>query len=322
MELVVIVVNFETPQLTRDCLESLEKERAIWPHFRVMLVENGSRDDSREILEQAIKARHWASWVTLISESTNLGFAGGNNAAIRRMLGCEDPSTWVLLLNSDTIVHPGALEKAVFRMKQCLEIGVLSCMVRNRDGSVQNVCRRFWRPDREMVKALGLPYRFPRLFGWADPEDMGWNRETTAREVEWIGGAFMLLRVEALRAVGLLDETFFFYGEDVELCLRMRRAGWRVFFDPSGTVTHFGGGSSDESKMAPQHRLELRWEARFCFLRRCYGPVSAAWVRGVYTVAVFLNLLSLTITGRRGEPGWRRILLDLQVLLGGGRGHV
>ena len=220
----------------------------------------------------------------------------------------------MLLLNSDTLVHPGCLRAALERMRRTPDLGVLSCMLRNRDGSVQNVCRRLPTPLRETVRVLGLPYLFRRAFAWADLEDKGWDRETTARDVEWVGGAFMLIPTALLRQIGGLDESFFFYGEDIEFCHRMWRHGLRVFFDPAGSITHFGGGSSDPTRLADRRKEILIWKARFHVQRQCYGVWAAAWIRFLYIVVFTTKVVFLFLTGRRGSPRFRGAVSGWTVL--------
>jgi len=316
MHLTVIIVNYRTPQWSIECLASLAAERAIFSHMRVMLVDNASCDESVGLIQEAVMLHGWGGWVSILPQKQNLGFAGGNNVAIRRAVASEQPPDFLLLLNSDTVVHPGCLQKSVERMQSDPRIGALSCMVRNRDGSVQNVCRKFAHPLRETFRALGLPYALPRFFHWADLEDLGWNRQNTAREVEWIGGAFMLLRSSVIRELGPLDESFFFYGEDIELCHRIRRGGWQIYFDPVGEITHYGGGSSDGTRLEEGHKLKLAWKARLHIQKKCHGSVSALWIRSLYLFSVTVNLLLMWVKGRRGSSAWVRTAKDWRVLVG------
>lgn len=305
MSLAVIIINYRTPDYTLGCLASLAAERATLPGLRVWLLDNASGDDSLPRLEAAIAAQGWGEWVTLRPQSRNLGFAGGNNAGFRMLLEEAAPPPFVLLLNSDTVVHPGCLRAALDALQRGPDIGILSCMLRNRDGSVQNICRRFPTPAREAARALGLPSRFPRAFAWAELEDAGWDRETTARDVDWVGGAFMLLRTETVRRLGGMDTTFFFYGEDIAFCQRMHRHGLRVHFDPSGTITHFGGGSSDSTRLPSRRKEILLWKARFQVQRRCYGVLAAGGLRLLFVLAYGANLLLLLLTGRRDSARFR-----------------
>lgn len=314
MTLAVIIINFRTPAYTIDCIQSLVPERADVPGLRVILVENASGDDSLPRLREAIDRNGWADWVTLLAQEKNLGFAGGNNAGFDHILQQPAPPQFVLLLNSDTLVHRGCLKASLERMHASPDIGILSCMLRNRDGSVQNVCRRFPSPWRETVRAIGLPYIFRGAFEWAELEDAGWNRETTARDVEWVGGAFMLLRTETVRRLGGMDDSFFFYGEDIEFCHRMWRNKLRVFFDPAGSITHFGGGSSDPVRLANRRKEVLTWKARFHVQRTCYGWLAMAWIRLLYILVFTAKVLWYAITFRWRSPGMRGAISGWTVL--------
>ena len=314
MSLTVILINFRTPQYTIDALASLAPERADVPGLHVLLVENASGDDSLPRLRAAIAEHGWSDWVTLLAQEKNLGFAGGNNVGFRHVLAQANPPEFILLLNSDTLVHPGCLQAALARLRAEPDIGLLSCMLRNRDGSVQNVCRRFPSPGRETVRALGLPYVFRGAFEWAELEDAGWDRATTARDVEWVGGAFMLMRTETVRQVGGLDDTFFFYGEDIEFCHRMWRTGRRVFFDPAGSITHFGGGSSDPTRLADRRKEILIWKARFHVQRQCYGALAAAWMRLLYILVFTAKVVFLFLSGQRGSVRFRGAVSGWTVL--------
>lgn len=314
MNLAVIIINFRTPDYTIDCIKSLAPERDEIPGLHVLLIENASGDDSLPRLRDAIERNTWSSWVTLLAQDKNLGFAGGNNAGFDYVLAQPTPPDFVLLLNSDTLVHPGCLQRSLARMEADPDIGILSCMLRNRDGSVQNVCRRFPSPLRETVRAIGLPYIFRGAFEWAELEDAHWDRETTTRPVEWVGGAFMLLRTATVRRLGGMDESFFFYGEDIEFCHRMHRNGLKVFFDPAGSITHFGGGSSDSTRLANRRKEVLIWKARFHVQRQCYGWLAMAWIRLLYILVFTTKVLWYTITLRTKSPGMRGAISGWTVL--------
>jgi GT2 family glycosyltransferase len=191
----------------------------------------------------------------------------------------------VLLLNSDTIVHPGVLRTCFNVMERDPTIGVMSVMLKSPDGSVQNVARKFPTPLRAAVSSLGLPWLIPALFRWADIEDGGWDRATCARDVDWLGGAFLFIRATALRQIGPLDQTFFFYGEDIEFCHRMAKAGFRRRYDPTATVAHIGGASTRRNAQL------LRRRARYQVQRKCYGETAACVVGTIDIIASWLRSL-------------------------------
>lgn len=297
-DLAIVVVNYRTPDLTLDCLRSVADGLSDLPvGCSAVVVENGSGDDSAAGLQEAIRSRGWSSWVTLVVSQKNLGFAGGNNLGLRH----APASRYVLLLNSDTILHDGCLNRCIEAMDRESDIGVLSCALLNRDGSPQTAVRRFPTPIRLVLMETGLPWRMPRLFEWADTEDGTWDRRTERRDVDWVGGAFMLIRREVLDAIGDLSESFFFYGEDIEFCHRAMRHGYRRVYDPKASITHLGGGSSGMDALPNRRKMLLAFKARYGVQRACYGCVAAGAVRLVDIAAWSLRYLWLGITGRRGN---------------------
>ena len=294
----VVVINYKTPDLTLDCLRSVDAEQASVPGLRCTLVENASGDGSAGRLERAIEAKGWSDWCHLIVSDTNRGFAGGNNLG----LAAEPDAAYALLLNSDTIVHPGCLSHCLRVMDEQPDVGAMSCRLVSRDGSLQANARRFPSPPRVLAAAMNLPSRLPRVFGWADVEDARWDRGREVRDVDWLGGAFLMIRGDVLRVIGPLDDDFFFYGEDIEFSHRVRRAGYRRLYDARASITHLGGGSSDPARMAAQNRKAAHWNARYLVQRKCYGPAAAALARAADTLGWGGRLLLLTLVGRRGTP--------------------
>lgn len=312
----VIVLNFRTPKITIDCLHTLEKEVSRSPGIRVILVDNDSGDDSVDLIRDAIRQNGWGrGWLDFRPFEKNLGFAGGNNAILRDLLASPVCPKYLLLLNSDTLVHEGCLDYCRLLMDRDPKIGAMSCQLFNRDGSVQNVCRLFPRPDRETARALGLPWIFPSLFSWADLEDSGWDRTKEARDVEWVGGAFMMLRATALRETGVLDEDFFFYGEDCELCYRMHRHGWRVRFDPGNSIVHLCGASSDGQRMRNRTKDILTWKARFLTQKKCYGSLASWWIRTLYIVSFGIRKCWMDLTGGSASASYEGLKEGLDQLL-------
>ena len=295
--LLIVIVNFRTPDLTIECLRSLAPEVAALQGTRVVVVENGSGDESAARLAAAIAREGWGDWAFLHVEARNGGFAGGNNRGLEAAARLE-PAQYVLLLNSDTIVHAGCLRRCFGTMEAEPAIGVMSCRLLNADGSVQNVARRFPTPIRQFLQQTGLTWRLPRVFAWADTEDPGWDRRTTRRHVDWLGGAFLFIRGDLLRKIGGLDEKFFFYGEDIEFCSRVHRAGFRCLYDPAASITHLGGSSSDPTRLAAAKRSVHAWRARYLVQRLCHGRPAAAFVRAVDIVSYASRAAALRLLGR------------------------
>ena len=200
VDLVIVVLNYRTPALTIDCLASLSDKQAELPRgFHVLLVENGSGDGSADQLAAAIADRGWTTWVTLMPLADNRGFAGGNNAALDLLNSTYAAAPFALLLNSDTIVHPGALRHGHAVMTADPKIGVMSCQLQSPDGSIQNATRMFPTPLKQSLCAFGLPWVWRSRFAWADIYDVPDALLHTKRDAEWLCGAFMFLRTEALK---------------------------------------------------------------------------------------------------------------------------
>jgi len=202
--------------------------------FEVIVVDNASTDGSAEMVRREFPGAQ------LIVNRFNRGFAAGNNQALRRARG-----RYRLLLNSDTVVHPGAFAEVVRFMDAHPDAAAAGLRILNPDRTLQLSCRRFPRLTTGLFRKVPLGRLIP---------DNRWNREylmsdwphDTVREVDWVSGAAMCMRAQALAQVGLLDEGYYMYCEDVDWCYRARQAGWRIYYLPQAVVTHAIGRSSDQ----------------------------------------------------------------------------
>lgn len=311
LNLHIVIINYKTAGLTIDCLTSLAGQASCLPGTWVTVVDNASGDGPSDQIRRAITKNGWQGWARLIESERNLGFAGGNNHALRAFPGAR----YVLLLNSDTIVHAGCLTHCMSVMEGDESIGAMSCLILNADGSVQNVTRKFTTPLRQTVCAFGLSWKWPGLFGWADCEDKGWDRRRVTRDVDWLGGAFLFIRGTALDSVGLLDEAFFFYGEDIEFCHRLAAAGYRRHYDPTVSTTHLGGASSVPGILDLAARDVHRWCSRYMVQRKCYGALAAHWLRFVDLGTLTLRQLKRLCTGKAGTPAFKQTVDVLRLLM-------
>lgn len=318
MSLAIVILNYRTAALTCEALASVVPYLNEWPGARVILVDNASGDGSADQLAEAMVVLK-VPGEFLVSEK-NLGFAGGNNLALKRLLPSDRA---VLLLNSDTLMRPGVLSHFHSRFEQEQNIGVYSCRLESADGSLQGNARKLPTPMRLTAHMLGLTHRWPKKFAWADTEDAAWDRQG-AREVEWVGGAFMLIRREVVDHIGGLDDSFFFYGEDAEYCARARKAGWRVAYDGRVGIVHLGGGSSDPAKLSARAKNRHSWEARYLLQRRVHGRVAEWYVRGLDIVTYGLRCVKLAVLpSRKADYRSQREILSVLWNLGSKRevGH-
>jgi len=311
-DLSIIIVNYRTAELTIDCLRSLACQIGDLPAVRVVVTDNASGDGSPEAIQNAIEQNGWSSWARLARLDRNGGFAYGNNRGIE----IAGDSRYVLLLNSDTIAHPGVLRFCYDCMEREPAIGVMSCLLTSADGSAQTTARRFPAPMRLAAMSLGLPWLLPTMFAGCDLEDTAWDRRAVRRDVDWLGGAFLFIRGSVLKQVGPLDEDFFFYGEDIEFCHRVWRHGYRCHYNPGTSITHLGGGSSDPKRLAARQRNALMWQARYLLQQKCFGRPAATIARVVDITAAALRVTKLTLTGRRDSPEYATQRQVLTLLCG------
>lgn len=258
MKLSIIIVNYNVKYYLEQCLLSVE--RAIEDvDAEVIVVDNHSKDGSVEYVEQRFP------WVTCISSLHNLGFARANNLAIK-----QSNSEYVLLLNPDTFINENIIADALNFMDNHKNAGGLGVTMLTTSGSRAKESRRgFPSPMVSFYKMMGLCDRFPNhpRFGHYYMSNMPWDK---SGQMEVISGAFCLLRRAALDKVGLLDEAFFMYGEDIDLSYRILKGGFENWFFPS-TILHYKGESTQRSSFRYVH---VFYAAMLIFFRKHYSGMS------------------------------------------------
>ncbi len=271
---VVIVAHNSRPYLS-PCLGSIYDQTDA-PPLEVILVDNSSNDDG------AKAARHEFPQITLVTAPRNVGFAAGANLGIR-----EGKGTYVLLLNPDTVVTPGALRRMVEFMEGTPDAGVVGPKLLNPDGSLQLSCRAF--PGRWMVFAHRyalLTQLFPGNAATRRYLLTDWDHQSV-RPVDWVSGACLMARREVLERVGLLDERFFLFNEDVDFCKRVWAAGWRVYYLPDAVVFHHIGISHRQENLRlilARHRSMLHYHHKHY---RPYGLLSLLTDAAILARALF-----------------------------------
>lgn len=239
----VVIVSWNTKDILQNCLKSVyEQSHNI--SFEVIVVDNASSDGSAEMIKKDFPQ------VILTENSKNCGFAAANNQGIAIAKG-----RYVLLLNSDTIVLDGAIEKILYFADTHPESAVVGCRVLNPDRTLQPTCFMFPSILNMFLSSTYLYKLFPksRFFG---RERMTWWNGNDVREVDVVRGCFMFVRQNAIQQVGSIDERFFMYAEETDWCYRFKKTSWKVMFTPAGEIIHFGGQSSRQ--MPAQMTLQLR----------------------------------------------------------------
>jgi GT2 family glycosyltransferase len=277
IDLTVVVVNYNVRELLRDCLRSLQASQSRWS-FEVIVVDNCSSDGSAEMVGADFPE------VRLIVSPSNDGFAAANNRGIR----AAQPSRYVMLLNPDTVVPPDALERLVDFMEAHPEAGVLGPKLVKGDGTLDLACRRsFPTPRIAFYHAFGLDKLFPNSPEFAQ-YNLTYLDEDELSEVDCVVGAAMLVRGEALEQAGLLDESFFMYGEDLDWAFRIRQRGWKVFYNPAVVIVHYKGQSSRQRSV---RSILAFYDAMVTFHRKHYASGTLFVVNWAIMLGIGLRCL-------------------------------
>lgn len=284
MRVLVAIVNYRTADLVVDCLRSLEAEVQRVGDVHVQVVDNASGDESPQVIQAAIDANGWNEWTNLQALPRNGGFAYGNNEAIRPHLDGPTPPSFVWLLNPDTVVHDGALIELTDFLEKTPDAGVAGSRLEDPDGTPQRSAFRF-------PTVLG-EFEHGVRFG---PVSKLLSRRVTAPPVpegdapvpaEWMAGASLLVRREVFDRIGLMDEDYFMYFEEVDFLKRAAAAGFERWYVPQSRVVHLVGQASGVTVKGSTKRKPAYWfESRRRYVARHLGLLRGsladlAWAGG------------------------------------------
>jgi GT2 family glycosyltransferase len=279
MKVSIIIVSWNVREDLVRCLRSIEKYRPSRP-YEVIVVDNGSSDGTAEFVERDFPT------VTVIANEHNRGFAAANNQGFQKAKG-----QYILLLNPDTIVHKGSLDALIDFMDNNSDVGACGPKLLNADGTTQASLR-------QLPTFRGVLYRYTicrnlRIFrkqyeSWM-MKDFGYDKQA---EVEQLMGSALLVRRLAMEQVGTMDERFFMYYEEVDLCYRLRQGRWRITFVPEATITHLGGRSAEQLSVT---RRAMMFASMFAFFRKHRGAFRTVLFGIIFKAGVFLaELCKLT----------------------------
>jgi len=230
MTLSIVIICWNDWNVIENCLRSIF-EGTHETDFEVIVSDNGSTDGSVEKIRAQFPA------VFIIENRANLGFAKGNNAGIRAARG-----EYVLILNPDTIIHDGSLDRWIRYAERNPEAGAFGCRVHNPDGTYQESARPFPTVRRSLIAALYLRPLGYLGDAFASDTYQGWKGDTE-RKIDWQSGCCVMFRSRVLRLLNGFDERFFYHFEEVDLCRRVWESGYTVYFTPEASITHLGGQS-------------------------------------------------------------------------------
>lgn len=241
-DLSIIIVSYNTAQLTIECIESILKT-VKRVSYEIVVVDNASTDGSVEKIKRSFDFEQ--DKIFLIENNGNFGFSKANNIGVR-----ESSGRYVLFLNSDTVVYENTIDGMVEFMDKNLDCGAATCYVAMPNGEMDDASHRgFPTPWRALGYFSGLARQFPKskLFsGYL----LGWMDLSTIHEIDALAGAFMIVRRTAGEKVGWWDEDFFWYGDDLDFCYRLKKQGWKIYFVPEFKILHYKGVSGGIKKIS------------------------------------------------------------------------
>lgn len=236
-DLSIIIVSYNTADITVAAIQSvIDTVKKI--SYEIIVVDNNSTDGSVEAIKKLKSSR-----VNMIENEENYGFSKANNIGVKQATG-----RYVLFLNSDTVVHEKTLDGMVEWMDQNQKVGAATCKLVMPNGKLDDASHRgFPTPLRSLFHFTGIASIFPRS-QFFNGYHLGWKDIDKTHEIEALVGAFMLTRREAGEEVGWWDEDYFWYGEDLDFCYKLREKGWKIFYVPEFTTLHYKGASGGLKK--------------------------------------------------------------------------
>ncbi len=273
-DLSVVIVNYNVKAFLEQCLIAIERARGGL-NIEIFVVDNASVDGSQAMVKKRFPH------VKLIENRQNVGFSTANNQAIRQAKG-----EYILVLNPDTLIQEDTLLLLKKRLDENPRLGAIGCKLLNPDGSYQiNSRRSFPTPWVAFSRIVGFSKIFPksRLFGrynltYLDPD--------TETEVDVLSGSLMMLRKKALDEVGLFDEDYFMYGEDIDLSYRIKKAGWQILYTPDTKAIHYKGESTKKSEFSAITRF---YSTMLIFIRKHFGGRYSLGLRALLTFGIYFR---------------------------------
>jgi GT2 family glycosyltransferase len=298
IHLSIVIVNWNTEEYLLHCLRSIF-EMGQGTAWEIIIVDNGSQDGGRIEVKRAFPSVH------IIENEKNLGFAKAVNQGLQKASG-----RYALLLNPDTQVKDGAIERLVSFMDAHSDVGVVGAQLLNADGSKQNSIANFPSLATELLNKS--------LLRWLSPKRFPGKEESYAGpiEVDSVIGACMVVRRKAMEQVGLLDEDYFLFLEETDWCYRMKRAGWKIYHVPQAEVYHFQGKSAETAKK--RAKVEF-YRSRYHFFRKNRGSLQWSILLSGLMIRLIFELLMMTVASLVtffAVKGWLRKLSTYAYLFG------
>ncbi|MBX4258437.1 glycosyltransferase family 2 protein [Clostridium estertheticum] len=275
MDISIIIVNYNTKQLLADTIQSVI-DTVGQITYEIIVVDNASSDGSIEMIKKQYPK------VNLIENKDNLGFPKANNIGIKQAGG-----RYVLLLNSDTKVLDNCIQKCLEYMDGNIEAGAIGCKLLLTSGKLDHACKRgFPTPEASLYYILKLHKLFPHSKKFGE-YTLNYLPIDEINEVDALTGAFMMVRKKVIDKAGLLDETFFMYGEDLDWCFRIKEAGYKVIYYPEAVTIHYKGGSSKRKRYKTIYEFH---RAMYIFYNKHYRDKYNFIITGIVFVSITVKM--------------------------------
>jgi N-acetylglucosaminyl-diphospho-decaprenol L-rhamnosyltransferase len=314
----VVIVNYRTADLISQCVETIFAQKALLGNGKIIIVDNDSQDNSEIKISDFIKKNDWQSWVHLLQMPKNGGFAYGCNAGIRHIYETNDNTKYIMLLNPDTLVRAGAIATLVRFMEANPEVGITGSLIENLESSTESSAHRFHSPIGDLLDGA----RLGALTNIFPDYEVTPPLQYEPHQCDWVSGSSMMIRKQVIDDIGLLDEAFFLYFEEVDFFYRAAKAGWQTWYVPAAKVMHIEGASTGikEIKRRPQYW----YESRRRFTIKHHGVIGLIvsdllWGIGRFTYAI-RRMLQLGAQQPSLDPKWYALDLlwgDLKAILTG-----
>ncbi len=291
----VIIVSWNTKDILRDCITSVYAQTNCI-EFEVIVVDNCSSDETVEMVLNEFPQ------VIVIANKTNRGFAAANNQGMLIAKG-----HYYLLLNPDTLVLDGAIQKTYVFAEENRGIGIVGCQVWLDDQNIQQTCFSFPSISDLIIQKTGLRRFFhsSHIFGRMN---YGWWDRKSPMDVDVISGMYMLVRLEAVKQVGLMDESYFVYAEETDWCFRFREVGWRCVFTPIARIVHLDGGNKSTDQISVKMFVQMQ-KSQLIFYRKQRGLSSWFIAKSIFISTMLVNycLFSLLFFFKRKNSFLKRV---------------
>jgi GT2 family glycosyltransferase len=301
-KLLVVIINYKTPELVCDAIDSLSGEIST-ATCRIVVVDNGSDDGSTEVIQQFIDTSKISSWVEVIAAGNNGGFSAGNNVGIQSY-----EADYYLLLNSDAYVRQGAISKMLRLAENQPRVSIVGPRLEWPDGKQQVSLFYHLTPLNSFLASVKLGV-FTKMFSWFGVKEVAVPiGEHGDVKPDWISFACVLLKAEMIKDIGLMDDGYFMYREDNDYCRRATDAGWELAYESSAHVVHLNQGASNQAGVRRLPRFYF--ESRSRYFLKYYGRTGLLLANVAWSLGRFISIVRETLTTKPSSFHYT-MLLDI-----------